>query len=93
MDADPGIERQHFSIILDGGLRHQLSPAEWQVFTALYRRHGRIVPLVEIATATGIAESKLRGVIPRLRRTLVRSRFSVLTHYAHGYELTVRRDK
>jgi hypothetical protein len=32
----------------------------------------------------------LSGIIQRLRRSLVRSRFSVLTHRAHGYELIVR---
>jgi hypothetical protein len=90
MDADPGIDRQHFSIVLQDGRRNRLSSVEWLVFTALYQRHGRIVPLAELETATQNVESKLRGIIPRLRRSLVRSRFSVLTLHAHGYELIVR---
>jgi hypothetical protein len=32
----------------------------------------------------------LRRIIHRLRHSLVRSRFSVLTHRANGYELIVR---
>ena len=89
MGADPGIDRQHFSLILWGGQQRQLSPAEWQVFTALYQRHGRIVPLTELAIATRLEERQLRGIVQRLRRNLVRSRFSLLTHYGHGYELIV----
>ena len=89
MDADPGIDRQHFSLVFQGGERHRLSPVEWQVFTALYQRHGRIVPLAELATATQNPKNKLSGVIQRLRRSLVRSRFCVLTHRAYGYELIV----
>ena len=90
MDADPGVDREHFSLVLQGGPRRQLSPAEWRLFTALYQRHGRIVPLAELATATRNAQSKLRGLIQRLRRSLARSRFLVVTHVAHGYELIVR---
>jgi hypothetical protein len=89
MDADPGIDRHHFSLVLQGGERHRLSPAEWQVFTALYQRHGRIVPLAELATATQNPKNKLSGIFHRLQRSLVRSRFCVLTHRAHGYELIV----
>jgi DNA-binding response OmpR family regulator len=87
MDADPGIDRQHFSLVLRGGRRRQLSPAEWRLFTALYQRHGRIVPLAELVTATRYSESNLRGLIHRLRRSLLDSRFLLLTHRAHGYEL------
>jgi DNA-binding response OmpR family regulator len=93
MDADPGIDREHFSLVLQGGRRRQLSPAEWRLFTALYQRHGRIVPLAELATATRNAQSNLRGLIQRLRRSLGRSRFLVLTHPAHGYELMVRTEE
>jgi hypothetical protein len=52
-------------------VKYQLPPAEWRPFTALYQRHGRIVPLAELATATRIAESKLYGIIHRLRGNLV----------------------
>jgi hypothetical protein len=45
---------------------------------------------VELSTATRNPESKLRGIIRRLRRSLVQSRFSVLAHRACGYELIVR---
>ena len=93
MDADPGIDREHFSLVLQGGGRRQLSSAEWRLFTALYQRHGRIVPLAELATATRNAQSNLRGLIQRLRRSLARSRFLVLTHPAHGYELMVRTEE
>lgn len=93
MDADPGIDQEHFSLVLRGGGRRQLTRAEWGLFTALYQRHGRIVPLVELATATRNAQSKLRGLIPRLRRNLARSRFLVLTHPAHGYELIMRAEE
>ena len=34
MDADPGVDREHFSLFLQGGQRRQLSPAEWRLFTA-----------------------------------------------------------
>jgi DNA-binding response OmpR family regulator len=90
MDADPGIDREHFSLVLPGGRQHQLSRAEWRLFTALYQRHGRIVSLAELATATQSAESKLGGLIRHLRRSLAQSRFLVRTHRAHGYELIVR---
>jgi DNA-binding response OmpR family regulator len=90
MDADPGVDREHFSLVLDGWRRRQLSPAEWRLFAALYQRHGRIVLLAELATATRNTESNLHGLIQRLRRKLVRSRFLLVTHRAHGYELVVR---
>jgi hypothetical protein len=90
MDVDPGIDRQHLSLVLQGERRRQLSLAEWLLFTALYQRHGRIVPLAELATATRHSQSKLRGLVLRLRRSLVQSRFLLLTHHAHGYELIVR---
>jgi Luciferase-like monooxygenase len=93
MDADPGVDREHFSLFLQCGQRRQLSPAEWRLFTPLYQRHGRIVPLAELATATRNAQSKLRGLIQRLRRSLARSRFLVVTHVAHGYELIVREEE
>src|SRR5580704_13333945 len=90
MDADPGVGRAHFSLLLEGGQRRQLSPAEWRLFTALYQRHGRIVPVAELATATRNAQANLSGLIQRLRRRLSRSRFLVLTRAEHGYELIVR---
>jgi DNA-binding response OmpR family regulator len=93
MDADPGVDRKHFSLVLRGGRRYQLSPAEWRLFTALYQRHGRIVPLAELVRATRNDESKLRGLIQRLRRNLTRSRFLLLTHRAHGYELVLRTEE
>lgn len=89
MDADPGIDRQHFALVLLDGKRHPLSPMEWRLFTALYRRHGRTVPLAEISRATRTTPRKLREHIYRLRRSLGRSRFSLLTHHARGYELVV----
>src|SRR5580704_10798490 len=65
MDADPGVDREHFSLFLQGGQRRQLSPAEWRLFTALYQRHGRIVPLAELATATrNAAGGRRHSVIP-----------------------------
>jgi DNA-binding response OmpR family regulator len=90
MDIDPDIDRNHFSLVLQDGTRRQLSPAEWQLFTALYQRHGRIVPFAELATATRIAQRNVRAHIHRLRRSLIRSRFLLLTHHAQGYELIVR---
>src|SRR6266566_7297149 len=82
MDIDPDIDRGHFSLVLQDGSQRQLSSAEWQLFTALYQRHGRIVPLAELATATRYSQSKLRGLVLRLRRSLVQSRFLLLTHHA-----------
>jgi hypothetical protein len=93
MDADPGIDREHFSLILPGGGRRQLSPTEWRLFTALYQRHGRIVPLGELATKPRIANGALHERIRHLRRGLFRSRFLVRSHGAHGYELIVRMEE
>jgi hypothetical protein len=93
MDVDPGIDRQHFSLVLESGERRQLSPAEWRLFTELYQRRGRIVPLAELATATRISKSKLRGLLYRFRRSLGGSRFSVLTHFARGCELVVHTEE
>ena len=89
-DGRDFVELVGSSKVCDG---RQLSPAEWRLFTALYQRHGRIVPLAELATATRNAQSKLRGLIQRLRRSLARSRFFVVTHVAHGYELIVREEE
>ncbi len=47
----------------------------------------------ELATATRNAQSKLRGLIQRLRRSLARSRFLLVTHVTHGYELIVREEE
>ena len=93
MDVDPGIDRAHFSVILLSGQRRPLAPAEWRLFSALYQRHGRIVPSAEIGTATGIPASALREHVHRLRPLLARSRFQILTHRAHGFELIVRSDR
>ncbi|MBV9199707.1 MAG: helix-turn-helix domain-containing protein [Alphaproteobacteria bacterium] len=93
MDVDPGVDRQHFTVFLQSGHRRQLSPAEWRLFTALYQRHGRIVPVAELARAARNAQNKLRSLIQRLRRSLAGSRFLVVTHAAYGYELIVREDK
>ena len=90
LDIDPGIDREHFSLVLQGGRRHQLPPTEWQLFTALYQRHGRIVPLAELATAIRVAPRNVRAQIHRLRRSLLQSRFLLLTHHAQGYELIMR---
>jgi len=93
MDVDPGVDRQHFSLVLRSGRRRQLSHAEWRLFTALYQRHGRIVPLAELARATRYAQRTLRGLIQRLPRSLAQSRFSVLTYPAYGHELIVRAEE
>jgi DNA-binding MarR family transcriptional regulator len=92
MDIDPDIDRGHFSLVLQDGRQRQLSSAEWQLFTALYQRHGRIVPLAELATAARVAKSRLRGQIQRLQRSLARSRFLVRMHREDSYELIVRTD-
>jgi len=93
MDVDPGIDRAHFSIMFASDRRRQLSPAEWRLFAALYTRHGRVASATELAAATGIAASGLREQIRRLRQLLVRSRFQLMSHRAHGYELIVRADR
>ena len=51
MDIDPGVERAHFALVLSGNRRRQLSPTEWRLFAALYGRHGRVVPNVELGRA------------------------------------------
>ena len=93
LEIDPGVDYNHFALVLIDGRRRQLSPAEWRLFTALYQRHGRIVPPIELAGAAGIAESGLREQIRRLRPLLVRTRFALLTHRVSGYELRVREDR
>jgi DNA-binding response OmpR family regulator len=93
MDLDPGIDRAHFALVLVDGRRRQASPAEWRLFTALYQRHGRVVSATEIAEAAGMPASSVREQIHRLRHLLVRSRFQIVTHRAHGHELVVRADR
>jgi DNA-binding response OmpR family regulator len=93
MDADPGIDRAHFAIVLLGNRRRQLSPVEWRLFTAFYQRHGRVVPATELVASIGIPESSLREQVHRLRQLLVRSRFALITHRAAGYELVIRPDR
>jgi DNA-binding response OmpR family regulator len=93
MDLDPGIDRAHFALVLVDGRRRQASPAEWRLFTALYQRHGRVVSAAEIAGAAGMPASSVREQIHRLRQLLVRSRFQIVTHRAHGLELVVRADR
>src|SRR5271155_3147859 len=36
MDADPGIDRQHFSLVFQGKVRHRLSLAVWQLCGDLF---------------------------------------------------------
>ncbi len=93
MDADPGIDRDHFSLVVEGGRRRPLLPEEWRLFTALYQRHGRIVPLEELARASRNHYKTLPLLIERLRRRLARSRFLVLRHPRYGYELVVRAEE
>jgi hypothetical protein len=93
MDVDPGVDRAHFSIVLVGDRRRQLSPGEWRLFAALYARHGRIASAAELAAVTGIAAGGLREQVRRLRQLLGRSRFQLISHRAHGYELIVRADR
>jgi DNA-binding response OmpR family regulator len=93
MDADPGIDRDHFSLVVEGGRRRSLLPEEWRLFTALYQRHGRIVPLEELARASRNRYETLPLLIERLRRRLARSRFLVLRYPAYGYELVVRAEE
>jgi len=78
MDADPSIDRGHFSLVLNSGGRRQLSPTEWRLFTALYQRHGRIVTLQELATATRNPQRLVPQLVGRLQRRLARSRFCCL---------------
>jgi DNA-binding MarR family transcriptional regulator len=93
MDIDPGIDRQHFSLVLHDGSRRRLPSAQWRLFASLYQRHGRIVSLSELATATGNAKSNLDALIQRLQRNLVRSRFLLRTLRTQGCELIVRTDR
>jgi DNA-binding response OmpR family regulator len=92
LDLDPGIDRAHVALILPNGRRRQLAPADWRLFTVLYGRHGRIVPSAEIETETGIPASAVREHVHRLRPLLTQSRFQIITHRAHGFELIVRDD-
>jgi DNA-binding response OmpR family regulator len=78
MDIDPGVD---------------LSPTEWRLFAALYRRHGRVVPRVELARAARIRSDVLTEQIRRLRNQLSGSRFQLVTHPSYGYELVVQEDQ
>ena len=91
MDIDPGVDRAHFALVLSGD-RRQLSPTEWRLFVALYRRHGRVVPNVELARAARISRDNLREQIRRLRQRLIGSRFRLVAHGGDGYELGVQGD-
>jgi hypothetical protein len=93
LQIDPGVDYNHFALILAGDRRRQLSPAEWRLFAALYTRHGRIASSSELAAASGIAGGGLREQIRSLRQLLARSRFQLISHRAHGYELIVRADR
>lgn len=90
MDIDPGVDRAHFALVLPHGQRRQLSPTEWRLFAALYRRHGRVVPRVELARATHTRSHALTEQIRRLRNRLFGSRFLLVTHPSYGYELMVQ---
>ena len=92
MDVDPGVERAHFALVLSGNRRRHLLPTEWRLFAALYRRHGRVVPNVELARAARISRDNLREQIRRLRQRLFGSRFRLVTHRGYGYELVVQED-
>jgi DNA-binding response OmpR family regulator len=90
MDIDPGVDRAHFALVLPGDRRRQLSVTEWRLFAALYRRHGRVVPDVELTRAARIPAYALREHILRLRKLLFGSRFRLVTHRSWGYELVVQ---
>ena len=92
MDISPGVDRAHFALVLSGDRRRQLSPTDWRLFAALYRRHGRVVPNVELARATRISQYNLRQQIRRLRQRLIGSRFRLVAHGGNGYELGVQGD-
>ena len=92
MDIDPGVDRAHFALVLSGNRRRQLSTSEWRLFAALYRRHGRVVPNVELGRAARISQYNLGEQIRRLRKSLFGSRFRVVTHREGGYELVVQGD-
>jgi hypothetical protein len=93
MDIDPGVDRAHFALVLPGGQRRQVSPTEWRLFTALYSRHGRVVPRVEPARAARLSNYALPEQIRRLRNRLFGSRFGLVTHPSYGYELVVQGDQ
>ena len=90
MDIDPGVDRAHFALVLPRGQRRQLSPTEWRLFAALYRRHGRVVPRVELTQAARITNYALPAQIRRLRNRLFGSRFRLVTHPNYGHELVVQ---
>jgi DNA-binding response OmpR family regulator len=92
MDIDPGVDRAHFALVLAGFQRRQLSATEWRLFVALYRRHGRVVPNVELTRAARIPAYALSEHIRRLRKLLFGSRFRLVTHRSYGYELMVQGD-
>ena len=93
MDIDPGVDRAHFSLVLSGDRRRQLSPTEWRLFAALYRRHGRVVLTAELARAARIGHYNLGEQIDQLRKRLIGSRFRLLTPRGDGYELVVQGDR
>ena len=92
MDIDPGVDRAHFALVLAGDRRRHLSPTEWRLFAALYRRHGRVVPNIELARAARMSRYSLREQIGRLRKRLFGSRFRLVTYRGKGYELVVQGD-
>jgi DNA-binding response OmpR family regulator len=92
MDIDPGVDRAHFALVLSGDRRRHLSPTEWRLFAVLYRRHGRVVPNVELGRAARISQYNLREQIRRLRKGLFGSRFRLVKHRGDGYELVVQGD-
>jgi DNA-binding response OmpR family regulator len=72
--------------------RRQLSATEWRLLAALYRRHGRVVPDVELTRAACILAYALHEHIRRLRKLLFGSRFRLETHRGDGYELVAQED-
>ena len=92
MDIDPGVDRAHFALVVSGDRHRQLSPTEWRLFEALYRRHGRVVPNVELARAARISRDNLREQIRSLRQRLIGPRFRLVAHGGDGYELGVQGD-
>ena len=87
MDIDPGVDRAHFALGLPDCRRRQLSATEWRLFVALYRRHGRVVPNVELTRAARIPAYALSE---HIRKLLFGSRFRLVTHRSYGYELMVQ---
>lgn len=92
MDIDPGVDRAHFALVLPGDRLRQLSLTEWRLFVELYRRHGRVVPNVELTRAARIPVYTLSEHLSRLRKLLFGSRFRLVTHRSYGYELIVQGD-